>query len=64
MRVPEIAAVIAFGLLLSVAAASIVTSMQDEFAKRDCFSAGGRVEHYDADRKQIWRCVGARAEAE
>lgn len=51
-------------LVVSAGIAGAVVAIQDSLAQRHCFSASGRVEHYDADRPQVWRCVGARAEGE
>lgn len=52
------------GLLSSAVIAHIIVDFEEYFARRACFSAAGRVEHYDGDRPDVWRCVGARAEGE
>ena len=52
------------GLLSCAVIAHIVVRFEDASAKDRCFSAAGRVEHYDGDRPDVWRCVGARAEGE
>lgn len=52
------------GLLSSAVVAGSILWLEDYFARRDCFSAAGRVEHYDGDRPDVWRCIGARTEGE
>lgn len=60
----DLLALLITGLLLSATVAGAIVWLEDYFARRDCFSGGGRVEHYDGDRPDVWRCVGARTEGE
>ena len=49
-------------LLSSAVIAGSIVWIEDYFARRTCFDAGGRVEHYDGDRPDVWRCVGLQGE--
>ena len=60
----RLVALILLGLVLSAGIAAALVGVEDQSAKDRCFSAAGRVEHYDGDRPDVWRCVGARAEGE
>ena len=51
-------------LIVSATIAGGIIMLQDAVDRDHCFASAGRVEHYDADRPQVWRCVGARAEGE
>lgn len=62
--VRDFLALLVTGLILAWAIADVRVAWQDQTARDRCFSAAGRVEHYDGDRPEVWRCVGARAEGE
>lgn len=54
---------IVLGLFFLVALIA-VDGIHGKRAMERCGDRGGKVEHYDATRPELWRCLGARWEAE
>lgn len=58
----RLVALMLLGLVLSAGIAAALVGADGRFARDRCFSHGGRVEHYDGDRPDMWRCVGLQGE--
>lgn len=50
--------------LLGILAALIHQRFDTIGEQSHCGALGGKVEHYDPQHADLWRCVGARAEGE
>lgn len=50
--------------LLGILAALVYVRASETHAQSHCGALGGKVEHYDPQHVDLWRCVGARAEGE
>lgn len=58
------ALVIAVLFCFGVLAALVYVRASETHAQSHCGALGGKVEHYDPQHADLWRCVGARAEGE